>query len=105
MEIMEETEQQTSYSVTLESLANAGGSGTYRRCPPENPCYRGYHNHTKIIRNFRGSIYFYVRRGSILPTAGLRITVGASGSLTYYKSVIWWWKKCYKGLNGWVPFS
>ena len=107
MEMMEETEEQTTYSVTLESLASAGVRRTHRPCPPDNPCYRGYHNHTKIIRNYRGSsIYSYVRRGSILPVAGLRITVGASGALTYCRRsfFLFFWQRCYKNLNGWRPF-
>ena len=101
------TEEQVTYSVTLESLANAGGSGTYRRCPPDNPCYRGYHNHTKIIRNFRGNIYSYVRSGSILPAAGFRIAVGASGAFTYCRRSFFllFWERCYKKLNGWRPFT
>ena len=122
MDMMEETEEQTTYSVTLESLAHGqsetngetgggtdgetGGGGTTGCTCPNNPgtYYKSYKNKTKVIRNFSGSISFYMRGPFIVP-AGLSITVGSSGYLTYCKSVFWWWKKCYKALNGWVPFS
>ena len=106
IEMNKKTEEQVNYSITLENLASASGSGTYRGCPPDNPCYRGYHNHTKIIRNFSGSISSYMRRNFILPV-GLSITVGASGSLTYCRRsfVLFFWEKCYKNLNGWVSFN
>ena len=82
-----------------------GGGG----CTCENNLgtyYKGYHNHTKIIRNFSGSISSYMRGSFILP-AGLSISVGASGSLTYCRRsfILFFWEKCYKNLNGWVPFS
>ena len=132
MDMMEETEKQTTYSVTLEDLAlgqsetngEAGGGGSDGEADGDgtggggtigggctctnNPgtYYKGYHNHTKIIRNFSGSISSYMRRNFILP-AGLSISVGASGSLTYCRRsfILFFWEKCYKNLNGWVPFS
>ena len=116
------TEEQTTYSITLENLLHAqtetdgetggtgGGGGTDGEtgggCTcPNNPgtYYKGYKNKTKIIYEFSGSIGSYIG-GGIIPL-NLNIASGASGSLTYCKSVIWWWKKCYKALNGWVPFS
>ena len=119
MDMMEETEKQVTYSVTLESLLHAqsetngengggttdGETGGGCTCP-NNPgtYYEGYKNKTKIIRNFNGDISSYMR-GRFIVSAGLSITVGASGRLTYCKSVFWWWKKCYKELNGWLPFN
>ena len=139
MEMMEKNEEQTTYSITLEDLANGqsetngetgeggsdgeagggdtdeetgggtgGGGTTGGGCTCENnpgTYYKGYHNHTKIIRNFSGSISSYMRRNFILP-AGLSITVGASGSLTYCRRsfILFFWEKCYKNLNGWIPF-
>ena len=134
MDMMEETEEQTTYSLTLENLLHAqsetngetgggtdgggstdgetgggtgGGGTTGGGCTcPNNPgtYYEGYKNKAKIIRNFSGSISSYMRGSFILP-ARLSITVGASGRLTYCKSVIWRRKKCYKELNGWFPFN
>ena len=113
------TEEQVTYSVTLENLAlgngetdgetgggTGGGGTTGDGCTcPNNPgtYYKGYKNKTKIIYNFNGSIGSYIG-GGIIPI-NLNIASGASGSLTYCKSVIWWWKKCYKALNGWIPFK
>ena len=130
IEMNKETEEQTTHSITLENLAHGqngeanretggggtgggtggqtGGGGTGGEtgggCTCENnpgTYYKGYHNHTKIIRNFSGSISSYMRRNFILP-AGLSITVGASGSLTYCRRsfVLFFWEKCYKNLNG-----
>ena len=119
--------QKTTYSVTLENLAlgngetdgetgGTGGGGTDGgttggttggdgcTCPNNlGTYYKGYKNKTKIIYNFNGSIGSYIG-GGIIPL-NLNIASGASGSLTYCKSVIWWWKKCYKALNGWIPFN
>ena len=128
MEMMEQTEEQVTYSITLEDLIHAqtetdgengggtsgggtdgetGGGTTGGGCDcTNNPgtYYEGYKNKTKTIRNFNGDISSYMRGGFIV-SATLRITVGASGRLTYCKSVFWWWKKCYKELNGWLPFN
>ena len=133
IEMKKKTEEQVTYSITLENLASAnieadgenggggadgenggggageetGGGGTNGggcTCP-NNPgtYYEGYKNKTKIIYEFSGNIGSYIG-GGIIPL-NLNIASGASGSLTYCKSVIWWWKKCYKALNGWIPFK
>ena len=124
IEMNKKTEEQTTYSITLENLLHAqtetdgeaGGSGTDGETDggtntgggctcPNNPgtYYEGYKNKTKIIYEFSGNIGSYIG-GGIIPL-NLNIASGASGSLTYCKSVIWWWKKCYKALNGWIPFK
>ena len=64
--------------------------------------YEGYKNKRKTIRNFNGSISSYINGSGIIPL-NISITSGASGTLIYCKSVFWWWKKCYKELNGWIP--
>ena len=121
IEMNQKTEEQTTYSITLEDLLHAqtetngenGGGGADGEngggCTcPNNPgtYYKGYHNHTKIIRNFNGDISSYMR-GRFIVSAGLSITVGASGSLTYCRRsfFLFFWQKCYKNLNGWVPFN
>ena len=99
MEMMEETEEQTTYSITLESLLHAqsetngengggttdGETGGGCTCP-NNPgtYYEGYKNKRKTIRNFNGSISSYVNGSGIIPL-NISITSGASGTLIYCK--------------------
>ena len=100
------TEEQTTYSVTLEDLAHGqsetngetggggadgetgGGSGnntiTY---------YEDYYNKTEIV----------TRRIVRISSSGLEYTEEQRGKITYCKSRRR--KKCYPELNGWIPFD
>lgn len=66
--------------------------------------YEGYYNETKVIYNFNGDISATLGSGVKLPV-GVTIENGASGQICYCEDTILYWKKCYKDLLGWTPFT